>query len=45
MVTLTTHIPSFFSPLGFQPWCQLTYGSTTMLILLPTPAVSEPLAV
>ena len=43
MVSLTTHIPSFFSPFGFQPCGQLADGSTALLILLPSPAVSEPL--
>ena len=41
MVTLTTRIPNFFSPFGFQPCGHLTDGSTAMLILLPGPAVSE----
>ena len=41
MVSLTTRIPSFFSPFGFQPCGQLADGSTAMLILLPGPAVSE----
>jgi ribosomal protein S18 acetylase RimI-like enzyme len=44
MVSLTTRIPHFFSPFGFQPCGQLADGSTAMLILLPGPAVSEPLA-
>ena len=44
MVSLTTRIPRFFSPFGFQPCGQLADGSTAMLILLPSPAVSEPLA-
>ena len=44
MVSLTTRIPRFFSPFGFQPCGQLADGSTAMLILLPGPAVSEPLA-
>ena len=44
MVSLTTRIPSFFSPFGFQPCGQLADGSTAMLILLSGPAVSEPLA-
>ena len=43
MVSLTTRIPRFFSPFGFQPCGQLADGSTAMLILLPSPAVSEPL--
>lgn len=43
MVSLSTRIPRFFSPFGFQPCGQLTDGSTAMLILLPAPAVSEPL--
>ena len=42
MVSLTTRIPRFFSPFGFQPCGQLADGSTAMLILLPGPAVSEP---
>ena len=42
MVSLTTRIPAFFSPFGFQPCGQLADGSTAMLILLPGPAVSEP---
>ena len=41
MVSLTTRIPSFFSPFGFQPCGHLTDGSTAMLILLPCPAASE----
>jgi predicted N-acetyltransferase YhbS len=41
MVSLTTRIPSFFSPFGFQPCGHLADGSTAMLILLPGPAVSE----
>ena len=44
MVSLTIRITSFFSPFGFQPCGQLADGFTTMLILLPDPAVSEPLA-
>ena len=44
MVSLTTRIPRFFSPFGFQPCGQLADGSTAMLILLPGPVVSEPLA-
>ena len=44
MVSLTTRIPAFFSPFGFQPCGQLADGSTAMLIFLPGPAVSEPLA-
>ena len=44
MVSLTTRIPRFFSPFGFQPCGQLADGSTAMLILLPGPAVSEPFA-
>lgn len=43
MVSLSTRIPRFFSPLGFQPCGQLADGSTAMLILLPDPAVSQPL--
>ncbi len=41
MVSLTTRIPSFFAPFGFQPCGQLADGSTAMLIVLPNPAVSE----
>ena len=41
MVSLTTRIPNFFSPFGFQLCGHLTDGSTAMLILLPGPAVSE----
>lgn len=41
MVSLTTRIPSFFSPFGFQPCGQLADGSTAMLILLPGPVVAE----
>jgi N-acetylglutamate synthase-like GNAT family acetyltransferase len=44
MVSLTTRIPRFFSPSGFQPCGQLADGSTAMLILLPGPAIPEPLA-
>ena len=44
MVSLTTRIPAFFSPFGFQPCGQLADGSTAMLILLPGSAVSEPSA-
>ena len=44
MVSLPTRIPRFFSPFGFQPCGKLADGSTAMLILLPSPAVSEPLA-
>lgn len=42
MVSLTTRIPSFFAPFGFQPIGQLADGTTAMLILLPGPAASEP---
>ena len=35
MVSLTTRIPSYFSPFGFQPIGQLTDGSNAMLIILP----------
>jgi len=42
MVSLTTRIPRFFSPFGFQACGQLADGSTAMMILLPGPAVSEP---
>jgi ribosomal protein S18 acetylase RimI-like enzyme len=41
MVSLTTRIPSFFSPFGFQPCGHLADGSTAMLILLSGPAASE----
>ena len=41
MVSLTTRIPSFFSPFGFQPCGQLADGSTAMLIFLSGPAVFE----
>ena len=44
IVSLTTRIPLFFSPFGFQPCGQLSDGSTAMLILLPDPVISEPLA-
>ena len=44
MVSLTTRIPRFFSSFGFQPCGQLADGSTAMLILLPSPAISDPLA-
>lgn len=37
-------IPRFFSPFGFQPCGQLADGSIAMLILLPVPAISDPLA-
>ena len=40
MVSLTTRIPSFFSPFGFQPCGHLADGSTAMLILLSGPADS-----
>jgi ribosomal protein S18 acetylase RimI-like enzyme len=35
MVSLTTRIPEFFEPLGFQPCGHLTDGSTAMLVFLP----------
>ena len=41
IVSLTTRIPAFFSPFGFQPCGQLADGSTAMMIVLPGPAVSE----
>jgi len=44
IVSLTSRIPHFFTPFGFQPCGQLTDGSTAMLIILPGPVVSEPLA-
>jgi ribosomal protein S18 acetylase RimI-like enzyme len=41
IVSLTTRIPRFFTPLGFQSCGQLADGSTTMLVLLaPTPSSS-----
>jgi len=42
IVSLTTRIPAFFAPFGFQPCGQLADGSTAMLLLLPGPAVSDP---
>lgn len=42
MVSLTTRIPSFFAPFGFQSCGLLADGSTAMLILLPGPAGTEP---
>lgn len=44
MVSLSTRIPRFFSPFGFQSCGQLADGSTAMLTLLPASTVSEPLA-
>jgi ribosomal protein S18 acetylase RimI-like enzyme len=44
MVSLTTRIPSFFSPFGFQLCGELVDGSAAMLLLLPGPAFSEMLA-
>ena len=41
MVSLTTRIPGFFSPFGFQPCGLLADGSTAMLIFLPGPAATE----
>jgi ribosomal protein S18 acetylase RimI-like enzyme len=35
MVSLTTRIPQFFEPLGFQHCGQLADGSTVMMVLLP----------
>jgi ribosomal protein S18 acetylase RimI-like enzyme len=35
MVSLTTRIPQFFEPLGFQSCGQLADGSIAMLVLLP----------
>ena len=35
MVSLTTRIPEFFEPLGFQHCGQLADGSTAMMVLLP----------
>jgi len=35
MVSLTTRIPHFFKPMGFQSYGQLADGSTAMLVLLP----------
>jgi ribosomal protein S18 acetylase RimI-like enzyme len=37
VVSLTTRIPAFFEPLGFQPCGQLPDGSTAMLVFLPQP--------
>ena len=34
MVSLTTRIPDFFSPFGFQAYGQLADGSSAMLIIL-----------
>jgi len=42
MVSLTTRIPNFFEPFGFQSCGLMADGSTAMLILLPGPAISEP---
>ena len=44
MVSLTTRIPRYFLPFGFQPCGKLADGSTAMLILLHVSAVSEPLS-
>jgi ribosomal protein S18 acetylase RimI-like enzyme len=41
MVSLTTRIPSFFTPFGFQSCGQLADGSTAMLILLSGTAASK----
>jgi ribosomal protein S18 acetylase RimI-like enzyme len=41
MVSLTTRIPNFFAPFGFQPYGQLADGSTAMLLLLPNPALAD----
>ena len=41
MVSLTTRIPSFFSPFGFQSCGQLDDCSTAMLIFVPGPSVSN----
>jgi hypothetical protein len=35
MVSLTTRIPQFSKPLGFQHCGQLADGSTAMMVLLP----------
>jgi predicted N-acetyltransferase YhbS len=35
MVSLTTRIPQFFAPMGFQSCGQLADGSTAMMVLLP----------
>ena len=37
MVSLSTRIPEFFAPLGFQCCGQLNDGSTAMVVLLPQP--------
>ena len=44
MASLTTRIPCFCSPFGFQPCGQLADGFTAMLIFLPGPSISDPLA-
>lgn len=41
MVSLTTRIPRFFSPFGFQTCGQLADGSTAMTLLLPGPVISK----
>lgn len=41
MVSLSTRIPRFFTPFGFKSCGELSDGSTSMLILLPTPTVSD----
>ena len=44
MVTLTTRIPAFFSPFGFQACGQLSDGSIAMTLLLPSLALPDPSA-
>ena len=43
MVSLTTRVPNFFSPFGFQPCGHLAEGSIAMIILLPSTAYPEPI--
>ena len=39
MVSLTTRIPLYFSPFGFQPCSQPADGSTAMLTLFSCPSL------
>lgn len=41
MLSLTTRIPDFFAPFGFQSYGQLADASTVMLLVLPTPALND----
>ena len=41
IVSLTTRIPSYFVPIGFQSCGKLVDGSTAMVILLPPPSISD----